>query len=252
MQRKAILACRRSLIRRMAASNISGVLSIALEVEERLRGLPRTSMATVRQLRKEYSARLADAPSFVLLELAALLLFQPGLKFRLFAYELIGCHQGALFSLRPDDLSRLGAGIDSRASADAFALAIVGPLWRERRIPDEMIYGWARSDCRWWKRIAVVSASSLVIRNGKGPKLEVRSLRILKSALTDRNSDVVSGLVSALRPQLRSNFDAVRSFLDDLEITNHPALRRLRRRRRAVALAETPSEEPEPLLVTTA
>ncbi len=252
MQRKAILACRRSLIRRMAASNISGVLFIALEVEERLRGLPRTSMATVRQLRKEYSARLADAPSFVLLELAALLLFQPGLKFRLFAYELIGCHQGALFSLRPDDLSRLGAGIDSRASADAFAMAIVAPLWRERRIPDEMIYGWARSDCRWWKRIAVVSASSLVRCDAKGPKLEARSLRILKSALTDRNSDVVSGLVSALRPLLRSNFDSVRSFLDDLEITNHPALRRLRRRRRAVDLAETPSEEPEPFLANTA
>jgi len=252
MQREAIPACRRSSIRRMAVSNISGVLSIALEVEERLRGLPRTSMATVRQLRKEYSARLADAPSFVLLELAALLLFQPGLKFRLFAYELIGCHQGALFSLRPDDLSRLGAGIDSRASADAFALAIVGPLWRERRIPDEMIYGWARSGSRWWKRIAVVSASSLVKCNAKRPHLDVRSLKILKIALTDRNSDVVSGLVSALRPSLRSNFHAVQSFLEALEIANHPALRRLRRRRRAATLAEPPSEEPEPLLATTA
>jgi hypothetical protein len=252
MQRKAILACRRSLIRRMAASNISGVQSIALEVEERLRGLPRTSMATVRQLRKEYSARLADAPSFVLLELAALLLFQPGLKFRLFAYQLIGCHEGALFSLRPDDLSQLGAGIDSRASADAFALAIVAPLWRERRIPDEMICGWARSGARWWKRIAVVSAGSLVKRNAKRAHPDLRSLNILKIALTDRHSDVVSGLVSALRPLLRSNFDAVQSFLEALEIANHPALRRLHRRHRAVRLEDPTAEEDEPLLLNTA
>jgi len=230
----------------MSAPDIIGVLSIALEVEERLRGLRRTSMATVRHLRKEYSARLSGAPSFVLRELAALLLFQPGLKFRLFAYELIGCHQDALYSLRPADLAQLGAGIDSRASADAFALAIVGPLWRERRIPDEIIYEWARSGSRWWKRIAVVSAISLAKREGKGPKPDVRSLRILKIALADGNSDVVTGLVSALRPLLRSNFEAVRLFLEGLEIGNHPSLRRLHRRHQAKIFGQTTRDRGEP------
>ena len=225
-------------MQRMSASDISGVPSIALEIEERLRGLRRTSMATVRQLRKEYSSRLAHAPSFVLRELASLLLFQPGLKFRVFAYELLGCHLDALYSLRAADLCQLGAGIDSRASADAFALSIVGPLWRERRIPDEMIYEWARSGSRWWKRIAVVSTIGLLKGDGRGRKLDVRSLTILKIALADRNSDVVNGLVAAIRPLLRSNIDAVRSFLENLEIVNHPVVRRLHRRRHAAALEE--------------
>jgi DNA alkylation repair enzyme len=232
----------------MSAPDINGVLSIALEIEERLRGLQRTSMATVRKLRKEYSSRLCDAPSFVLRELAALLLFQPGLKFRLFAYELIGCHEDALYSLRPADLVQLGAGIDSRAAADAFALAIVGPLWRGRRIPDETIYGWARSGSRWWKRIAVVSAISLVKREGKGPKPDFRSLRILKIALAEGNSDVVTGVVSALRPLLRSNFEAARVFLEGLEIGNHPALRRLHRRHAAKVYGQSARERREPAL----
>lgn len=237
----------------MSVPDINGVLSIALEIEERLRGLQRTSMATVRHLRKEFSSRLCDAPSFVLRELAALLLFQPGLKFRLFAYELIGCHQDALYSLRPADLLQLGAGIDSRASADAFALAIVGPLWRERRIPDEIIYEWARSGSRWWKRIAVVSAICLVKREGKSPKPDVRSLRILKIALAEGNSDVVTGVVSALRPLLRTNFEAVRVFLEGLEIGNHPSLRRLHRRHEAKAYAHSsPRERREPALANIA
>lgn len=216
-------------MQRMVVSEVSGVPAIAVEIEERLRGLRRTSMATVRQLRKEYSSRLAHAPSFVLRELASLLLFQPGLKFRVFAYALLGCHQDALYSLRASDLCQLGVGIDSRASADAFALSIVGPLWRERRIPDEMIYEWARSGSRWWKRIAVVSTIGLV-KGERATKLDVRSLKILKIALADRNPDVVNGLVAAIRPLLRSNIDAVRSFLENLEIANHPVVRRLHRR----------------------
>ena len=227
----------------MSVPDINGVFSIALEIEERLRGLQRTSMATVRHLRKEFSSRLCDAPSFVLREIAALLLFQPGLKFRLFAYELIGCHQDALYSLRPADLVQLGAGIDNRASADAFALAIVGPLWRERRIPDEIIYGWARTGSRWWKRIAVVSAICLVRREGKSPKPDVRSLRILKIALAEGNSDVVTGVVSALRPLLRTNFEAVRVFLEGLELGNHPALRRLHRRHEAKVYGHASARE---------
>jgi 3-methyladenine DNA glycosylase AlkD len=233
----------------MAVSNLSGVPSIALEVEERLRSLPRTSMATVRQLRKEYSARLADAPSFVIRELASLLLFQPGLKFRLFAYEILGCHRDALFSIRPADLSQLGTGIDSRASADAFALAIVSPLWRERRIPHELAQHWAKSGSRWWKRITVVSAISQIKRESKALKLDAHSLRILKIALADRSADVVTGLVAALRPLLRSNFAAVRAFLENLEIANHPALRRMQRRRQPKKLSDAEAEEREPALV---
>src|SRR5580704_9953573 len=47
------------------------------------------------------------------------------------------------------------------------------------------------------------------------------------------NSDVVTGVVSALRPLLRTNFEAVRVFLEGLEIGSHPALRRLHRRHEA-------------------
>jgi hypothetical protein len=235
----------------MPLPDITGVPSIAAEMEERLRGLPRTSMATVRVVRKEYSSRLSNAPAFVLREVAALLLYQPGLKFRVFAYELLGCRQDALFSLHPADLSELGAGIDSRGSADAFALAIVSPLWRERRIPDEVFCGWAQSGCRWWKRITVVSAISLVGRGTKEPKLDVRSLRILKTALADRHSDVVTGVVSALRPLLRSNFDGVRRLLEGLEVANHPALRHVHRRRQAEEFDEA-SEPGEPILANTA
>lgn len=232
----------------MALSNITGVVSIALEAEERLRALPRTSMRTVRRLRREFSQRLSNAPSFVLREIASLLLFQPGLKFRLFAYELLGNSDDALFSLRPCDLSQLAIGIDSRSSADAFALAIVGPLWRERRIPEDLMHSWAKSGSRWWKRIAVVSAINQVQINRTGPKIDSRNLKVLKIALADRSADVVTGLLAALRPLLRSNFAAARELFESLGIANHPALRRLLRRRQRGPLGRRSSQKREALL----
>lgn len=214
-------------------TNISGVQSLALEIEDRLRTLPRISAGTVRRLRKEYSARLATAPSFVIRELAALLLFQPGLKFRLFAFELLGDHESALFSIRPVDLAQLGATIDSRSAADTFAMSIVSPLWQARRIPDEILQEWAQSESPWWKRVATVSTISSLRCGTKSPALDARTLRIVKQAIAGRDNDVVTGLVSALRPLLRGNFDAARGLLESLEVANHPALRRLQRRREA-------------------
>ena len=71
---------------------------------------------------------------------------------------------------------------------------------------------------------------------------------VIEIALADGNSDVVTGLVSALRPLLRSNFQAVRVFLEGLEIGNHPALRRLHRRHEAKAYGQSGRDRHEPAL----
>jgi hypothetical protein len=213
----------------MLLDSLNGVASIALEIEERLRFLRCTTIPTVRQIRKEFTSRLSGAPPFVILEISTLLLHQPGLKFRLLAYELLGCNRDALLSLRPVDLSQLGVGIDSRASADVFAMSLVGPLWCERSLPDELVYGWASSGSRWWKRIAVVSTIRLSERDSKGLGFDDRILRVFSIVVAERDSDVVSSLASALRPLLRSNVDTVQSFLQDLRVVGHPAIKRLQR-----------------------
>src|ERR1700744_5757628 len=135
----------------------AGVPALAEEIDERLSSLARgAATAELREVRREFTHRLKDAAPHVVLELANLLIDVPQTAYRFIAYELIHHHPAALSHLNAWQLEQLGRGIASWGAVDCFAVYLSGPVWRDRRIPNSLIHGWARSADRCWQRAAPV------------------------------------------------------------------------------------------------
>ncbi len=197
----------------MTRQRRTGVSTLSEEIVERVRGLRRARTEDLRALRREFSKRLKDAAPHVVIELAYLLLDEPGFLFRFVAYELLQHHLAALHHLRAWDLERLGRGLDRWEAVDTFATYLSGPLWRERRIPDELVHNWARSKDHWWRRVALVSTVPLNNKTQGGPGDTPRTLQVCRLLLRDRDPMVVKAMSWALRELAKRDPKAVRTFL---------------------------------------
>ena len=187
------------------------------EVDSRIRALPNLKTVDVRNVRKEFSKRLAHtSPQIVVsISLRLLQLKRPGFEYRFVAYELIAYHKAALHRLGEKELELLGQGISSWGEVDTFACYLAGPAWREYQVPDELIHNWARSDDRWWRRAAVVCTVALnnKARGGRGDT--TRTLDVCRLLVGDRDDMVVKAMSWSLRELSRRDPDAVRDFLQE-------------------------------------
>lgn len=165
----------------------------------------------MRAIRRRHSQRLRDAPTVLPL---ALSMMQRGEIERIFAWELLHHHKPTLRALRVADVRKLGAGIDSWGTVDAFAMYISGPAWRDGRIPDSELVRWARSIDRWWRRAALASTVTLS-RNGGATD---RVLRICTMLAADRDDMVVKALSWALRELTKTDKRAVQKFLETHDV----------------------------------
>jgi 3-methyladenine DNA glycosylase AlkD len=177
-------------------------------------------------VRREFSKRLAMADASVVIRVAFRLLEQSGIASRFVAYELICHHRGALGSLRANELRHLGRGIDSWGAVDCFACYLAGPAWREKQVPDTLIYRWAASSDRWWRRAALVSTVPLnnKTRGGKGDL--ARTLQVCRLLACDRDEMVVKALSWALREAAKREPEGVRQFLSKYESSLAPRVLR--------------------------
>jgi 3-methyladenine DNA glycosylase AlkD len=134
-------------------------------------------------------------------------------NYRFLAYELIAAHPAAVRSMRSDDLTRLGRGLDRWEAVDTFAPYLAGPAWRMGQVPDALIASWAASPDRWWRRAALVSTIGLntAARGGTGDT--PRTLAVCALLVADRDDMVVKALSWALRALARWDPAAVRAFL---------------------------------------
>jgi len=187
------------------------------EIVSRVRELHPHNTATLRNLRKEFSKRLAKSSPQEVVDIALRLLEFSGMDYRFIAYELVCRHRAALQSLRANKLKRLGRGIDNWGAVDAFACYLSGPAWREKQISDSLILEWARSKDRWWRRAAVVSTVALnnKARGGRGDT--PRTLRVCRMLVNDRDDMVVKALSWALRELAKRDVKAARDFLRQYE-----------------------------------
>jgi 3-methyladenine DNA glycosylase AlkD len=181
------------------------------EISQRLRALKSPTTARMRELRREYSKRIAAAPPEVVVSLA-LRLLRIGVP-EFIAYELVQHHKPALQSLKAKSLEELGRGINSWVSVDTFASYLSGPAWRERQVPDSLIRRWARSPDRWWRRAAVVSTVPLNNKARGGSGDAKRTLMICEMLVADRDDMVVKAVSWALRELAKRDNEVVRSFL---------------------------------------
>jgi 3-methyladenine DNA glycosylase AlkD len=193
----------------------TGVSALADEIDERLSSLRGARTEDLREVRREFSVRLKDAAPHVVIELATLLLETPRIEYRFIAYELIHHHPSALSHLNAWQLEQLGHGISSWAAVDCFAVYLAGPIWRERRIPNSLIHGWARSADRWWRRAAVVATVPLNSKAQGGRGDTYRTLQICRIVERDRDPIVVKALSWALRELAKHDARAVREYLAD-------------------------------------
>jgi 3-methyladenine DNA glycosylase AlkD len=193
----------------------AGVTALAAEIDERLSALQHANTEELRRVRREYSRRLKDAAPYVVIELAMLLLEVPQLNYRFVAYELIHHHPRALYHLNAWQLEQLGRGIASWAAVDCFGIYLAGPVWRERRVPNALIHGWARSADRWWRRAAVVSTVPLNSKAQGGSGDANRTLQVCRLVERDRDPMVAKALSWALRELAKRDPRAVREYLSN-------------------------------------
>jgi 3-methyladenine DNA glycosylase AlkD len=192
------------------------VEGIAGEIDRRIRALPNQTTEEIRRVRREYSRQLVSWPGERVLALTYALVE----RHRWVAYELLYSHPGGFSAIELDDVERLGQGLDSWGSVDAFGRYISGPAWRKGLIPDVAVQGWALSTDRWWRRAALVSTVGLNLRAAGGTGDTDKTLMICTLLIADRDDMIVKALSWALRELVFWDPDAVRRFIT----TNDDAL----------------------------
>lgn len=196
--------------------------SLAREIEESIRALKTRRVDPIRDVRKEYSKRIADADPADVIALTLRLIAIGEFTFRWVAYELIASHKAALRSLDESTLLQLGQGLDRWEAVDTFAPYLSGPAWREGQISDAVIHGWAHSEDRWWRRAALVSTVALNIKARGGRGDVPRTLDVCRPLVQDRDDMVVKAMSWALRAASQYDAQAVRDFLDEHQASLAP------------------------------
>jgi 3-methyladenine DNA glycosylase AlkD len=189
--------------------------ALASKIDAQIRGLPRQNTPSVRAVRRQHSRALrAASPEFVL-DLARELL--ETYAHRWVAYELIHSHVGAFQRIGAAELDELGRGMDSWWSVDAFARILAGPAWLQGQVPDALIYEWAHSEDRWWRRAALVSTVALNMRSQGGTGDIQRTMEVCRILVDDHDDMVAKAMSWALRALVPHHPRAVRAFLADYE-----------------------------------
>lgn len=189
----------------------SGAVKVVSAIDADIRALPARNTPNMRAVRRGYSKSLENAtPGFVLR--VAAMLCRTG-DYRWFAYELIERHRSAFERLGPAEIERLGQGINSWWTVDAFARTLSGPAWLNRQVPDKLILKWARSRDRWWRRAALVSTVALNVRSHGGEGDAARTLRVCRVLAGDQDDMVAKAMSWALRALAVHDREAVQNFL---------------------------------------
>jgi 3-methyladenine DNA glycosylase AlkD len=199
----------------MAHTELIEIDEIVDEIDSRIHALPNLKVESVRNVRKEFSKRLAHTSPHIVISISIRLiqLDRPGFEYRFVAYELIAYQKTALRSLGEKELELLGKGISSWGDVDTFACYLAGPAWREYQVPDELIHRWARSEDRWWRRAALVCTVALNNKTRGGSGDTRRTLDVCRLLVSDRDDMVVKAMSWSLRELSRRDPDAVRAFL---------------------------------------
>lgn len=189
----------------------TGPVCVASDIDFAIRTLRVQDTSSIRTVRRRFSRRLEKTDGRFVLDVATALLKKHG--HRWVAYELLAAHKAAFRSIGEKELEKLGAGINSWWTVDAFARVLSGPAWLKCQVRDSLILRWARSKDLWWRRAALVSTVALNIRSDGGYGDTARTLKICRILVNDREDMIVKALSWALRALAVPCPDAVRRFL---------------------------------------
>ena len=153
----------------------------------------------LRQYVKQERPRLLMAHGEEVVGLGKALVDSQIFEARQLAYLMLNDNAHAMLALSANDLIQLGKGMDNWASVDAYSTLLSGTLWRDGKIPDEMIQGWTGSVDPWWRRAALVSTIPLNLKSRGGKGELTRTLDICNRLKEDPDRMVRKALSWALR-----------------------------------------------------
>ena len=134
---------------------------LAARARKDLADLTHHDVPMVRSVRRRYSNVLKGQPANAAIEFALALSDGGGWPERLIAYEVVAAHRAAAATLNERHVARMAKGLADWATVDLFGVTILGPAWRDRRVPDTTIDRLARSTDRWRRRLALVATVPL-------------------------------------------------------------------------------------------
>ncbi len=207
---------------------------MAASMAAELQALAVHNTETERAIVRRFAGQVSQAEPAFVLAMAFDLLEAHACRWQ--AYELVASHAPAFHSLGPAELERLGQGIDSWWSVDAFARPLAGPAWRLGQVPDELILAWAASPDRWWRRAALVSTVAWNVRSLGGHGDTSRTLAVCRLLVAEQDDMLAKALSWALRMLAYFDPAAVQSFLEEYDAVLAARVRREVRHKLATGL----------------
>jgi 3-methyladenine DNA glycosylase AlkD len=196
-------------------TDLNNAKEVAATIAAELRALPVNNAANRRTVIRKYTNLLKQTDATFVRKVAQELIDhydQRGVP-----YELIRNHKAAFQSIGAIELETLGQGINSWWSVDGFARTLAGPAWLRGQVCDELIFEWAHSEDRWWRRAALVSTVALNVRSHGGYGDVPRTLAVCRLLVDDHDDMVVKAMSWALRELVIHDPAAVRAFLEEHE-----------------------------------
>ena len=141
-------------------------------------------------------------------------------------FEIINSDKKLLNYLTENDVFAMKINMDNWLSVDYFAGVLLGPMWREKKIPYEIIEKLAKSKDFWERRIAVVATVALnqKARGGKGDTEQ--TLKVCSLVINDKNDMVIKALSWALRELAKTDKQSVIDFIEKNNDNLSPKIKR--------------------------
>lgn len=204
----------------------ASVAAIVAAVRRDLGSLPIATTPAVRAVRVRYSKALATEAPKTILGVAAALVRGGTWPERVVAFELLSGHRDGMSRLDHVLVDRFGAGLEDWGSVDLYGVTIAGVAWRDGRLSDAHVRGWARSRDRWRRRLALVATVPLNSRARGGQGDAARTLSLCRLLVDDRDDMVVKALSWALRELAKRDPKSVAGFLHEEHERLAPRVRR--------------------------
>ncbi|HEV7385838.1 MAG TPA: DNA alkylation repair protein [Phenylobacterium sp.] len=191
-------------------------MDAAAAIAREIDALPRRDTASVRAVRKRWSATLRSAPAAEVLAIAVALEAQAAQTGKWVAYELVRFHPAAFAAISETQIAEFAGRAQSWYAVDALGTILTGPLWAKGRLPDGLIEDWSRSGDRWLRRSALVATVGLNARASGGAGDAARTLAICRGLASDRDDMVEKALSWALRFLSQRDRPAVERFMAEM------------------------------------
>ena len=163
------------------------------------------------------TAILEDAPPETVFAVADALLTGDNWPERVIGSELLGARRDAMRRVSGTVVNKWAKGLADWGSIDLYGVTVAGIAWREGRISDPQVIGWAHSDDRWQRRLALVATVPLNSRARGGAGDTVRTLNVCRTLIDDRDDMVVKAMSWALRELSKRDPDGVARFVREEE-----------------------------------